>query len=231
MENKREFILVSKEQETHNVTSLYFKTADGEKYNFKAGQYVDIKPPSIDGHGKSYTISSSPKDEMIRITVKKQGTVSSAIINMQPGDKVFFEGPYGVFYPEEGMKDVVMLAGGIGITPFFSVLNSLKSSNVKMSLLYSNKTKQDITFLDSLNEVCSENDNVSVKHFITQEKNIDNFDCVFSRINDEILDSEFSPTKGRVYYVCGSISFVRDLWQALKRIGVDENNIYTESFY
>jgi len=229
MQNNTEFVLVKKESESSDVTSLFFKTAGGEKYEFLAGQYVDIVPPNIDGHGKSYTISSSPNDELVRITIKRQGAVSSALIEMGVGQKVSFEGPYGVFYPEENMKDVVMLAGGIGITPFVSVIKDHHDSkkDTKFILLYSNKTKSDATFAKKLTEIENNNNNLKTIYFTTQDKTGDEN----SRISADLVQKHVPDIQDKKFYICGSISFVRDVWKMLKSVEVPEENIYTESFY
>lgn len=231
--NKREFILVSKKDEAIDVVSLYFNTVDGVKYEFIAGQFVEIKPPRLTGHGKSYTISSTPDDELIRITIKRKGAVSSAIIDLNIGDQIEFEGPYGVFYPDETMKDIVMLAGGVGITPFISVIkdNIDKQNDIKMTLFYSNKTLGDVTFFDELNELCEKTPNLTVVNCLTQDekpyKNIDEH----QRINKDVINKYLTLIDGKNFYICGSISFVADMWRMLKGIGVDEECIYTESFY
>lgn len=232
MQNNIEFILIKKQDELNGVVSLYFKTVIGLKYEFKSGQYVDIKPESITGHGKSYTISSAPSEDLVRITIKRKGAVSSAIIDLNIGEKIFFEGPYGVFYPEETMKSVVMLAGGIGITPFFSVIKDKIESSDKtnFTLLYSNKTKSDIVFNDDLSQMEKDNANLKIVHCITQESVVDGL-CEKSRINQEIVNKYAPASDDRHYYICGSISFVSDMWRLVKSVGVPEDNIYTESFY
>ena len=68
--NNREFVLVNKKAEAENITSLFFRPVDGLGYQFMAGQYVNIKLPTISGHSKSYTISSTPNDKLISLTVK-----------------------------------------------------------------------------------------------------------------------------------------------------------------
>jgi ferredoxin-NADP reductase len=233
MQNRTEFELVKKEIEANDVTSLYFKAADGKKYNFTAGQYVDIRPPLINSHGKSYTISSSPSDELVRITIKRKGPVSSAIIDLNIGDKIEFEGPYGVFYPEKDMSDVVMLAGGIGITPFFSVIRDRVGAGLdsNITLLYSNKTKQDISFFEGLNKIASQNNYIKIVHCLTQEFTKDSSISEFTRINESIVNRYAAPSSDKNYYICGSIGFVADMWKMLKLVGISEENIYTESFY
>ena len=231
--NKREFVLVDKKPEATDVVSLLFKPTDGLDYDYRPGQYVDIKPPSIFGHGKSYTISSIPSDEFVSLTIKKCGTISSAMLDMQINDKVIFDGPHGNFYPKNQGCNIIMLAGGIGVTPFFSIIkNMIKSgSDTKITLIYSNKTKNDITFFDSLNKLAANNPNLKIVHCLTQEKatvlNINEF----NRIDQDMINKYVPYQKNTNYYICGSIKFTGDMWRVLRSMNIKEDDIFTEAFF
>jgi len=234
MENKkREFILESKKSEAENITSLFFRPADGLGFDFIAGQYVSVSLPSIPGRSKCYTISSSPSEKLVCLTVKKQGEFSSALIDSKVGDKLIFEGPYGNFYPEENCGDIVFIAGGIGVTPFFSVIKAKinSKSKSKMSLLYSNKTVSDIAFFDELNKLAKNKGIDKLVYFLTQEKGEHPLVQEYSRINKESLKRHLGSFDKRNYYLCGSVQFVNTVWKDLKESGVPEENIFTESFY
>ena len=232
-ENKKEFCLVKKTVEAENITSLYFKPVDGKKYKYISGQYVNIKPMSISGHGKSYTISSTPQEKFLCITIKKKGEVSSSIIHLSIGEKIILEGPYGNFYPEKDVKDIVMIAGGIGITPFFSIIKSKLKSNTKNKILlfYSNKTVDQAPFFKELNELSKKCASFNVIHFLTEEKKKHTSIKEYKRINRILLEKYLVSYKNKCYYVCGSIKFVDDMWKILKSMGVLEEFIFTESFF
>jgi len=152
--NKQEFILVNKKIVAENITSLYFKPAKKINYKYVSGQYVIVKPNSV-SHGKAYTISSTPKEKYICLTIKKKGEVSSAMIDLKIGEKIIFEGPYGYFYPEKKAKNIVMFAGSIGVTPFYSIIKSRIESNCKNEslLFYSNKSVSQTPFFEELNKL------------------------------------------------------------------------------
>jgi ferredoxin-NADP reductase len=231
--NKREFILVDKKYETMDVISLLFRPVDNLNYDFIPGQYIDVKPPLFFGHSKSYTMSSTSNDSLIRLTIKRNGNMSSSMIDMPIGSTVVFNGPYGNFYPDKTMDNIVMIAGGIGITPFYSVIkNKIESgSNTKITLIYSNKTKKDITFFKSLNELMDDNPNLKIVHCITREITTDSRISENGRIDENIISEYASPLKEACYYVCGSIGFVDNMWQILKSMHIKEDEIYTEAFY
>lgn len=231
--NNREFVLVDKKVEAENVTSLFLQPTDDLEYNFLAGQYVNIKPPTSSGYGKSYTISSSPDEKLICITVKRKGETSSALIDMNVGEKLFLEGPFGYFYPEDYEKEIVMIAGGIGITPFYSVIKNIINSGAKtkVTLFYSNQNIKDITFFDELNNISKNNSNINIVHCLTQEKTKHDSIKEYSRLDKNILKKHLGNFDNKNYFICGSIEFVNSMWKLIKDEGVHEMNIFTESFF
>lgn len=234
MHNKiQEFILVDKKIEATDIFSLFFKPTDDSKYKYRPGQYVNIKPLSSNSHSKSYTISSIPSDEFVVLTIKRSGDVSSSILDMQIGDKILFDGPHGNFYPENLTENIVMIAGGIGVTPFYSIIRSLieSKSNSKITLIYSNKTKQNIIFFDDLNKLSNKDPNLKIIYCLTQEKTDNPFISELRRIDQNIINKYAPYTKNTSYYICGSIKFTGDMWQSLKSMNVSEEDIFTEAFF
>ncbi|MCF7898593.1 MAG: FAD-dependent oxidoreductase [Candidatus Pacebacteria bacterium] len=231
--NNREFILVDKKEEAENVTSLFFRPTDNLDYTFVAGQYVNITPQSSSGHGKSYTISSIPSEKLVCLTIKRRGKTSNTIIDYPVGTKVLFDGPYGFFYPEEEYNEIVMIAGGIGVTPFRSVIKDIvdKKKNTKVTLFYSNQYIKDISFLNELDEISKNSSQIKVIHCLTQEKTKHPLVNEYSRISEKLLKKQLVTFTGKSYYICGSIHFVNDFWKLLKDKEVSESDIFTESFF
>lgn len=232
-ENKREFILVDKKEEAEGIFSLYFKTVNGKEFNYIPGQYVNIKPSIKFSRSKSYTISSIPSEKYVCITIKKKGDTSSTIIDLNIGDNLVLEGPYGNFYPETEDKDVVMIAGGIGVTPFFSIIkDKLKSAfKKKILLFYSNKTIKKAAFFEEFNTLSKDNKNFEIIYCLTEEKTGNKNVKEFNRIDEKMIKNYIASLNDKCYYICGSVGFVNDMWKSLKNIGVLEEDIFTESFF
>ena len=233
MQNKKELVLVKKQNETTDVVSLYFKLVDGGIFDFIPGQFINVKPVAANGHGKFYTISGIPSDDSLCLTIKKKNNISLQMIDMKIGEKIFVDGPYGIFYPDNDMQDIVMIAGGVGITPFYSYIKNeceKDDKQKKIRLLYSCKTTDDIIFLNDINKLSSYNPNFKVNYYLTQDNN-NNTIGEKKRIDKNVLLERVAPAIDRNYYICGSISFVDDIWRNLKEIGVLEECIYTEAFY
>jgi len=227
--SKRIFKIVGKKDELANVVTLLLAPTDGISPVFIPGQYINVFiPENNTPEGKSYSISNIPGSDVITITVKSIGEFSKFLCAMNVGDTLEASDPYGYFYSEQNNTSLVFLAAGIGITPIMSMIKDLlKENNTrKISLHYSNAKVNSILFKDELNELEEQNQNLKVTHCITQEKNI-TAEYKAGRIVPEDIQNE----QNTEYLICGSISFVRDMWDGLRKNGIKEECIYTEAFF
>jgi len=255
---KSTFILKSKTERTHDVALLSFVRERGHMVPFKAGQYVTLYFPDgrFGWQGKSYSIASVSGETTVDIAVKKLGTFSSALHDLAVGDRVTLTGPTGYFYPSPKMDDLVFIAAGIGIAPFVSIVNDLakkkKLAEKNITLLYSNKTKADIAFFGDLDESSAHHDNLSVVHFLTRsdgkppdgktgggeacDRKVDDLGRAIDhyelhRIDEAALKKYIVAPRQKNFFICGSISFVNDIWRVLQKMGVPEERLATEAFY
>lgn len=221
--------LKNKKIETNLCSTLIFERP--QDFNFNTGQYLSVSIVGLMTHGKSYTISSTPKDEYIALTIKRQGKFSSALLDLSVGETIQADVPQGYFFDKfSSDKKNVFIAGGIGITPFMSLLRSYNQEKVdynQIELLYSNKYANEIVFFDEL-KTMAEKDKIKLINFLTQEKN-DQFE--FGRISAEVIKKQVNNLSEKSFYLCGSISFVNDMWLALGSLGVTEEQIFTEAFF
>ena len=155
----------------HVDAKSYTLVADAEKGSeqlayFRAGQYVSIALDIGDAKlNKPYTIRSCPKDALkgtYTITVKRtaKGFASDYILdNWQVGTKVKLSAPLGEFYHQElrDAKQVVALAGGSGITPFYSMAAAIAdgTEDFSLTILYGSRTKDAIVLRDELEAVAA----------------------------------------------------------------------------
>jgi ring-1,2-phenylacetyl-CoA epoxidase subunit PaaE len=232
MNNTVIYTIIKKIQETKDVTTLELKCGD-PLFQFKAGQFITVFFPET-GHmeGKSYSISSSPKENCIRITVKKIGVFSSAIVNKNQGEVISGSLPYGYFYPDLKKTSLVMVAGGIAIAPIRSIIvDTLRTSSTrKIILLYCNKTKEETVFKNEFNDLMlTYVGRFEVRYYVTKEQAMlgeENGRIPISHITEKTRD-----LTEREYFICGSIAFVRYYWKGLRELGVREDTIYTEAFF
>ncbi|MBQ0072259.1 MAG: 2Fe-2S iron-sulfur cluster binding domain-containing protein [Spirochaetales bacterium] len=162
-------------------TFVLEKKDGSEPAFFRAGQYVSIRL-EIDGSTvtRPYSLSSSPKDAeegRYAITVKGngEGLVSSYLLSsLKVRDELSASGPQGNFYYERlrDSRTVVALAGGSGITPFFSMAQAIRDGyeDFSLILLYGSRRKEGILFEDELKEITRETDKVKVVHVLSEEE-------------------------------------------------------------
>ena len=129
----RPFIIRDIQQEASGVKSVYLQAEDGQPIvSFEPGQYLGIKvriPGQEYDEIRQYSLSNAPGKDSYRITVKAEGTppkhegkVSHLLHNAQPGDRVWVQPPTGDFTVKHPEKELVLIAGGVGITPLLSML-------------------------------------------------------------------------------------------------------------
>ncbi|MEX2013913.1 MAG: FAD-dependent oxidoreductase [Parcubacteria group bacterium] len=235
MENETErYIVVSKTEEGPNIVTLTVTCADGSMPVFTAGQYINIYFPELDTpEGKAYSISSAPHEPAFSITVRGIGEFSNRLCALSTGDTISASLPYGFFCPESGESDIVMLAAGIGITPFRSMIRDIAHHNPKrrIYLFHSIRTSSDAIFQKELTDLKDKLSHLSVSYFVTRESK-SSIPAAFGRrvVADDIL-SQAVDVENTEFLMCGSIPFTRDMWRALRHAGVSEDRMYTEAFF
>jgi len=206
--------------------------------SYRSGQFINVYFPEFGTpEGKSYSISSAPSEKTLNITVKVIGQFSNRLCALGKGDMITASLPYGYFYSESDDTELVMIAGGIGIVPFRSMIidASVRTPNRKLRLFCSYRAAADIIFkkeLDALSAaaLCD----FKVFYFVTREESHDST-IIFGRISvNDIIGNAKKDRKniaGREFFMCGSIEFVGSFWKNLHKQGVPEKMMCTESFF
>ncbi|HEX8931594.1 MAG TPA: FAD-dependent oxidoreductase [Patescibacteria group bacterium] len=209
-------------------------------WNFEPGQYVRMSLPhdNADERGTSryFTISSSPQNkENLVITVKlRDSSFKKTLHALQPGDLSHFFGPMGWFLlPKDENLEKVFIAGGIGITPFHSLLHFLANKTLpqQITLFASFRTKEDVLFYDSIQKVAKQNPKIKAIYTLTREFYADS-DLFFEkgRISKELLQKYLKDIYAPAYYIVGPARMVEGARALLLDLGVTEEKIQTEDF-
>ncbi len=205
--------------------------------SFKAGQYTTItllNPPYNDALGltRDFSLVNPPQEnEIFAITTRLRDTAfKKSLAELPEGTKVEVREPVGdLVLPEFLQEPLVFIAGGIGVTPFISMLNDLASRNAKIpiSLLLSNRDLASAPYLDDIDALTKRLPEFSPILTVTQDKN---WHGEKGRINAEFLDKNISNLDSPIYYVTGSPAMVRDIFDALISLGVNPMKIKSEDF-
>jgi ring-1,2-phenylacetyl-CoA epoxidase subunit PaaE len=202
-------------KENNDFVSVYFKPTDPLFYNYEAGQYLTLK---VTVNGKTYnrcfSLSSSPKlDDFLRITVKLKGEVSHYFYNdAKIGDTIESLLPVGdfAFTPNPiHEKHYIMVVGGSGITPLYSMLRQMLQSEPrsKVTLLFANKHEENILFKTELNQLVQQYPQ-------------------FAYMDKDDLNTDPHAT----FYICGPDSLKEGVLQHLNGLKINKSNVYVEHF-
>jgi ferredoxin-NADP reductase len=142
----------------------------GRRLNFQAGQYAAIgftrrgRPTPM----RCFSIVSSPSDDALQFAMRVRGNFTQVAATLAAGDDVYVQGPFGDFTIDPVYDQrVVMLAGGIGITPFLSMIRDLTERHIALpiTLLFSNRSAHSIPFMDQLQTLARQNPYLHVQFF------------------------------------------------------------------
>ncbi|MFP4553881.1 MAG: FAD/NAD(P)-binding protein [Actinomycetota bacterium] len=150
----RTFRVVSTREETHDTTTVVLEPEDGQPVQFKPGQYTMLY---VFGVGEvPISISGDPgRPERLVHTIRAVGAVTRALVGLRPGDVVGVRGPYGTGWPVSAArgKDLVVVAGGIGLAPLRPALYEAVSHRDELgrvSLVYGARSPSDLLYMDEV---------------------------------------------------------------------------------
>ena len=248
----RKFKVTSKEKETSDITSFYLAPHDGKELpEFLPGQFLTFQiPVPTQPHPviRCYSLSDSPfHPERYRVSIKRvpaprneptapPGLVSNYFHDsLNENDIVDVKAPSGHFHLSMAKKfPVVLLAGGVGITPLLSMLNAITEMGSQREVWFflGVRNKKDHVMKEHLEMVARENENVRLRVFYSAPSETDVLDedyHVKGRVNVENLKT-ILPSSNFDYYICAPPPMVKDLRKDLADWGVPKKNIHFEAF-
>jgi predicted ferric reductase len=168
-----------------------------------------------------FSLSAAPGSDLLRITVKNLGDHSQALARLQPGTRVFAEGPYGSFIPDGSARGVLLLAGGVGITPLRAIFATLPGH---VTLIYRASSERDIVFRDELDAIAAAR-GATVHYLIGSRAEIGG-----DPLSPRVLRSLVPGLDQQEAYVCGPAGMTSAAVRALRAAGVPRQRIHFESF-
>jgi ferredoxin-NADP reductase len=217
---------------------LQFERPSG--WTFKAGQFIDvtlINPSQTDAEGnvRGFSIASPPYEDSITIVTRVRDTAFKRTLKAAPLEtEVKIEGPFGnLTLHDSPARPAVLLAGGIGITPFRSIVlqATREKSRHRIFLFYSNRRPEDTPFLEELRSLEQQNPNYT---FIATMTGMARSNRPWSgetgRINKEMLCRHMKAAASPVYYIAGHPETVHGLQFMLNDLSIEDDDIRLETF-
>lgn len=220
-----------KKREVVAKQTMAFFFQKPKRFKFKAGQYIDMTiPQRLDASNpeniRSFSIASAPFEQHLMVAMRmRKSAFKQALRSLPIGESVRIQGPLGEFtLPNQTKRPLVFLAGGIGITPFLSMLIQAAHEKRRQQffLFYSNRTRKDGAFLQELMSLAKRGLSLTIIPVFTQEGQ--------GYIDKTLLTSNIPDISLPVYYIAGPPAMVGAMAQLLTHLRINRDNIKIEEF-
>jgi ferredoxin-NADP reductase len=217
---------ITKKQEIAEDT-LEITMERPEGFNYYAGQYIQIMvdplhQPDYRGNFRIFSLSSSPLDKAEISVAFRDGPsgFKTTLKQLAPKTSIDIEGPHGFFtLPEKTSKTVILLAGGIGITPFISMLRYCHKNGFKQQtkLIYATRNKETAAYLDELQKIAK-------KHELFSMLNLNGI------VSSDYLKRNIKDNLNCLYYIAGPPAMINHCRNVLFKLAVHETDIISEEY-
>ena len=217
---------------TFNVTSFRFPRP--AELNYKPGQFLFVTIKAQDGKelSKHFSLSSSPTEKThVEFTKKlSESDFSAALKALKEGDWARIDAPYGNFTFEGEHGRIGLLGGGIGITPFISICKYCADTRqkTKVTLLYGNRTENDIAFRKELETLQRQNKNLKVVFILNEASS--GWKGATGLITPEMIKKEMPDYKETMFYTCGPPAMVQVMEKMVEQLGLPKAQLKREYF-
>ena len=195
---------------------------------WQPGQYfhyvLDHADADDRGNERWFTNSAAPSERFVMISTRisevNGSSFKRALVALKPGDLIEADGPEGDFTLGDSKRNYLFIAGGIGITPFRSMLKEAdtKGNKLNVDLLYANRTSE-IAFSDEFNQFAINNPNLKIEYIIQPDQ-----------INQGLLNQKLNKINDPLIYVSGPEAMVKSLAEQLLQLGLGKDSIKTDDF-
>ena len=228
-----EIALLRREPVAEGTMAVHFEKPAG--FTHQAGQnamFTLINPREEDAAGPSrtFTIASAPHERELMIATRMRDSAFKRVLGAAPpGTKFEMEGPAGLMVlHEDASRPAVLLAGGIGITPFLAMVRDAAKRELphQMVLIYSNRRPQDAAFVAELERLQGPR-----FRLVTTMTDAPNWRGEKRRIGRQLLAAHVPHTRAPVYYFAGPPGMTMAVQAMLQELGVSADDMRSEEFY
>ena len=232
-------VLLAHEEIANRTMAFHFQRPAG--FIFKAGQAIDLilpNAPMVDAKHASHAFSlvSAPFEQTLVIATRmRDSTFKQALKMLTIGGQVEINGPFGsLTLHSDRLRPAIFIAGGIGITPFISMLRQASHDGLPRSLLlhYSNRHPADAAFFRELQNLEQQNANFQFLPTMTEmDASGKAWQGETGHINEAQVNKCAEGLNRPIFYVAGSPGMVAAVRELLNRIHIDDDDIRSEEFY
>lgn len=240
----QEYVVQRIVDEADGIKSFYLSSQDWPQPVYLAGQFLPVQlsnDPGAQNVQRNYTLTSAPSDSFLRISVKQDGRVSSAMHeDVTVGNVMFAKRPSGAFtINAEDNRPAILIAAGIGITPMISFLRHLIGETIRprfrrpVILVHAAARVSEQPFRSEIADMEASSEGFLRTLFIVENTTSEDikgrhFDAI-GRIDDDHIDA-LCANADADFYLCGPPGFMQVVYNALIRRGVEDLQIHVETF-
>jgi predicted ferric reductase len=211
------------ESEGEGVVSVYIRGRNLDRIHARGGNFFGWRflTKGIWSQAHPYSLSSTPTQSMMRITVKNLGDHSLALSKIQPGVRVLIEGPYGIMTAQRAIGEKILLvAGGVGITPLRALLQDFPKS-AQIDLIYRVIKREDIVLKSELDEI-DKSEKIRIHYLVGPPEK-------FPMRPEELLELIPHISECDVF-VCGPLGLAKIVRHSVEALGVPSSKFHSEAF-
>jgi ferredoxin-NADP reductase len=219
--------VVQVRRESADVVSVYVSGRDLEQLRAEPGQFFRWRflTRNLWWAANPYSLSAPPRTDLLRITVKISGDHSAALAHLRPGTRVVAEGPSGAFTAaRRHRRKVLLLAGGVGITPLRTLFETLPAAPGELTLLYRTNTAADVVLREELDAIAAHR-GARVRYLTGPPKHGADDHLSAPRLQRLIPDLSRHDV-----FLCGPEPMMAAARTGLRQAGVPRRHIHSESF-
>ena len=219
--------VVAVQRESADVVSVYLSGRQLESMGAESGQFFRWRFLTRDlwWAANPYSLSAAPRPDMLRITVKMSGGHSAALLHLQPGTRVIAEGPSGGFTAaRRTRRKVLLLAGGVGITPIRALFETLPTTPGDITLIYRTAKADDIVLRHELDNIARQR-GAYVHYLVGPPRRGANDHLSAPKLQRLVPD-----LRDRDVFLCGPAPMMVAAEASLRQAGVPRRHIHLESF-
>ncbi len=211
-------------RESSDTVSVWISGRRLDRLRLRGGQFFGFRFGTRElwweSHPYSVSVGSDPR--FMRITVKDLGDSSKSLARLRPGTRVLVEGPYGVFTTEERRTNrLVLVAGGVGITPMRAMLDDVPA-DARVDVLYRARKAEDLVLRSELDSIAAARPGVRVRYLVGNRRDYP--------INAKTLLHLVPDIGSADVYTCGPGELVRSVREAAGTLGLPDDRIHDEAF-
>ncbi len=215
--------------ETPDVISIYLKGRNLAGFRFKAGQFLIVRflAKGYWWQAHPFSISSSPGDGSLRLTIKKSGDFTASLWQLKPGSKVIVDGPHGIFTADRAVHDkLLFIAGGIGVTPVLSLMGTLAPTGKNCTLIYASRDMAGTALKKEIDDLAAKHK--CQIHYVMS--NDPAWDGEKGFVDQDRILRLVPDLKERDIFLCGPPIMIAGVCKALEACGVPRSCVHFEKF-